>query len=113
MSGSFLCPVCAYSGLEHPPQDFTICPCCGTEFGLDDFTMLPEGLQVIWKELRRAWLDRGAQWFDPGTLPPPGWNPYAQLWETRNTRAVTPSFSGASRNSRADIVLNGWALVNA
>ena len=28
-----LCPVCGYRGLEAPPANFLICPCCGTEFG--------------------------------------------------------------------------------
>jgi predicted amidophosphoribosyltransferase len=30
-----MCPVCGY-GMEDPPQDYNICPCCGTEFGLHD-----------------------------------------------------------------------------
>jgi hypothetical protein len=38
----YSCHVCGYSMLDEPPYDkygcatYTICPCCGTEFGYDD-----------------------------------------------------------------------------
>ena len=31
-----ICPVCAYTNLEFPPTNYSICACCGTEFGYDD-----------------------------------------------------------------------------
>jgi len=92
----YLCPVCSYRGLEHPPQDFTICPCCGTEFGLDDFAMFPEGTKRAWQELRRVWLENGGPWFDPGTPQPLGWDPLRQIWEEKDTLAVTSSVSDVS-----------------
>jgi len=65
--------VCGYSGLEHPPQDFTICPSCATEFELDDEVKTHE-------ELRLDWLSAGAPWFDISVHPPAGWAEYrAQL----------------------------------
>lgn len=38
-----ICPVCGFDGLDFKPYDekgfgtFEICPCCGFEFGCDDF----------------------------------------------------------------------------
>ena len=66
---TYVCPVCGYSQLEHPPQDFTICPSCGTEFELDDEVRSPE-------QLRRDWLRAGAPWFDPEVPQPRGWRQY-------------------------------------
>ena len=68
----FQCPVCAYSNMRHPPVDFAICPCCGTQFGYDDAGQ-------SYDELRQAWIDSGAQWFSPFTQPQAGWNGYSQL----------------------------------
>ena len=78
----YLCPVCAYAGLEVPPQDFSICPCCGTEFGVDDFALTPMEADLIRRELRWRWLERGAPWFDVGTPQPPGWDGYQQVLDS-------------------------------
>jgi hypothetical protein len=69
-----MCPVCGYKGLTSPPRDYNICPCCGTEFGYDDFGLSHE-------ELRSRWLRRGANWFSQVTQPPPDWNLYEQLFQ--------------------------------
>lgn len=66
------CPVCAYAGLEFPPVNFSICACCGTEFGYDD-RMLSHA------ELTEKWVQRGCPWFDADERKPVGWNPYLQL----------------------------------
>ena len=66
------CPVCGYSNLEEPPADYSICPCCGVEFGNDDF-------EVTHEVLRHRWLDSGAHWFSSYTPQPADWNPYLQL----------------------------------
>lgn len=68
----YVCPVCGYPELEEPPATFEICPCCGTEFGLDD-------ADISHGELRRAWLLAGAPWFSQFTHAPAGWNPYRQI----------------------------------
>ena len=26
----YTCPVCGYAALKYPPEDFTICPSCGS-----------------------------------------------------------------------------------
>ena len=72
VSMNHMCPVCGYDGLKVAPEDFEICPCCGTEFGLDD-------IQHTVAELREHWMGRGAPWFSHTTLPQSGWNPLEQL----------------------------------
>lgn len=66
------CPVCGYNELQHAPELFTICPCCGTEFGNTDF-------DVSHEELLIRWLEKGAPWFDAGTPRPRAWSPEKQL----------------------------------
>jgi|SRR5205809_3691288 len=68
------CPVCGYLQMTSPPEDFYICPCCGTEFGYDDSTR--SHLQ-----LRNAWLASGAKWFSNYTKMPFGWNGFRQVAE--------------------------------
>jgi hypothetical protein len=64
------CPVCAYKNLPYPPQDYNICPCCGTEFGNDD-------AHLSHHQLREVWVAGGASWFF--NEPPEHWNPWTQL----------------------------------
>lgn len=77
-----LCPVCFFPDLEEPPREFSICPCCGTEFGVDDYS--PRGISpdVIHRELRWEWLERGAPWFDAETPRPTGWSGFEQVWNS-------------------------------
>lgn len=67
-----VCPVCAYPYMLDPPVETNICPCCGTEFGFDDFDRSHE-------QLRTEWLGRGAPWFSHATPPPILWDPIKQL----------------------------------
>ena len=71
--------MCAYLGFSSPPEEFSICPCCGTEFGVDDFALTPEAILEARRQLRTEWLLAGAPWFDPGTPQPAGWNARDQL----------------------------------
>lgn len=66
------CPVCGYNKLPRPPQNFLICPSCGTEFGYDDF-------KTSHVELRHEWMSAGMPWFSQSRPQPPGWNPIQQL----------------------------------
>jgi hypothetical protein len=75
----YLCPVCFYSGFNEPPEEFDICPCCGTEYGIDDFALSPEDTSLLHRQLRWQWVDNGAHWFDPGTPQPDGWNGIDQI----------------------------------
>jgi hypothetical protein len=75
------CLVCGYNRMEFPPADFTICACCGTEFGYDD-RVLTHG------ELTQRWVENNCPWFDPDEPRPRGWNAYKQLIEAGLGRYV-------------------------
>ena len=72
-----MCPVCGYDELKKPAANFSICPCCGTEFGYSDAG--PEPQRRIHASLRENWMNRGAIWHSQYTAPPRFWNPWAQL----------------------------------
>lgn len=55
-----------------PPQDFAICPCCGTQFDVDDF-------ERTFRELRDDWVLGGAEWHSRVLAPPTNWDPYEQM----------------------------------
>ncbi len=66
-----ICPVCGYQMLV-PPDDYTICPSCATEFGVSDaeFSIL---------ELRQQWKDDGLKWHSRLIPEPNNWNPRRQV----------------------------------
>ncbi len=66
----YKCPVCGFADLENPPEDYFICPCCGTEFAYDD-------VGHTHSELRKMWISAGAHWFAQQS--PIVWNPWQQL----------------------------------
>jgi hypothetical protein len=67
------CLVCGYSDdIEFYPRDYSICSCCGTEFGFDDRVLTHE-------QLREAWISHGYPWFYANEPQPIDWDPYAQL----------------------------------
>lgn len=68
----YTCPVCGYDHLRRPPENFIICPSCGTEFGYSDSNVTND-------LLRAEWLLRGAPWHSAVTPPPMGWNASRQL----------------------------------
>jgi hypothetical protein len=67
----YTCPVCAYAALQFPPEDFTICPSCGTEFGYPDSNKSNA-------ELRAEWVKRGSPWSSRVIERPAGWNALSQ-----------------------------------
>jgi hypothetical protein len=69
------CPVCGYNQLSRPPQDDTICPCCGTHFGYHDYA-------TSYEELRQRWISSGARWFSRARQQPADWNAMTQLLES-------------------------------
>jgi hypothetical protein len=84
---NYRCPICGYPNLIAPPKDYMICPSCGTEFGNDDANY--DSPAEAYRELRSAWLRRGAPWFSHYTPPPPSWDPYRQLAEAELLGAET------------------------
>jgi len=67
---TFTCPVCFYDKLAEAPENYSICVCCGTEFGNDDEFRSHA-------ELRDDWIRSGCKWFFK--QPPGDWNPHEQL----------------------------------
>lgn len=68
----YICPVCGYERLSEPPENFSICSCCGTEFGYDDF-------EASYVTLRSRWIGAGYRWFSPIEQPTADWEPTIQL----------------------------------
>lgn len=68
----YQCPVCGYGQMPDPPQDFNICPSCGTEFGYHDSSKSH-------RSLRNKWLTKGAKWFSFATPRPDYWNGFLQV----------------------------------
>lgn len=68
----YLCPVCGYNRLRFPPDNYTICPSCGTKFGYSDITKTHA-------QLRAEWRAHGARWHSGVTPPPEQWDAYQQL----------------------------------
>jgi len=91
MSASSTCPVCGFPGMPEPASDYHICPCCGTEFGYDDFTRSHA-------HLRALWLQRGAPWFAP-EYRPENWSALGQLCAA----GLMPSYSSNSAEQTASL----------
>src|ERR1035438_8390495 len=66
-----LCTVCGYA-MDDQPEDYNICPSCGTEFGVNDVNSSIE-------DLRELWLESGPAWWSPTDPIPQGWDPVGQL----------------------------------
>ena len=69
---TYICPVCGYDELTQPPENFSICECCGTEFGNDDFDRSHA-------ELRREWISNDMPWFSRSVPAPKNWSSLRQL----------------------------------
>ncbi|HXT08144.1 MAG TPA: hypothetical protein VN715_14540 [Roseiarcus sp.] len=76
----FMCPICGYPGLEHPPRSSSggpsheICPCCGFQFGYTDGDK-----GFTYDEWRRRWIMEKKLAWSTRHGPPPNWNPAEQL----------------------------------
>src|SRR5208282_4794579 len=92
-----MCPVCFYKELPYPPNNYNICPCCGTEFGDDDADLTHE-------ELQRVWIDGGLRWFYGN--PPQNWNGWNQLLKAKQIQ----NFPRYSISTSADAVVTRVAL---
>jgi|HubBroStandDraft_1064217.scaffolds.fasta_scaffold816142_2 hypothetical protein len=68
----YSCPVCGFDQMPFPPEDHSICSCCGTEFGYHDRNRSHS-------ELREAWVAKGTPWFSAALKPPVGWNAHVQM----------------------------------
>jgi hypothetical protein len=59
-------------GDDETTPTYEICPCCGVEFGNEDYT-----IESSWDFLKQ-WLSTGANWFDKSERPP-DWSLQSQL----------------------------------
>jgi hypothetical protein len=98
----FTCPVCAYPSLQSPPENFSICPSCGTEFGFDDAGKSHE-------ELRRQWITDGLQWFNDLVPRPLNWDAWKQL-ANGGYEKYAPSLSTNSVSANDLSVSENWTL---
>lgn len=79
-----ICPVCNYNGLYEPPYNKygrgsdEICPCCGFQFGLDDYPDKEAG----YEKWRKSWVNKGCTWFSKFRLPPADYSPVVLTLET-------------------------------
>ena len=77
---SYVCPVCGFNELDEPPVSecgggsYEICPSCGFQFGVSD-----EDRGITYEEWRKQWISDGMIWDKGRSLPPPEWDPIAQL----------------------------------
>ncbi len=75
---TFTCPVCGYPELDGPPHagsgqgSYDICPCCGIEFGNDDFG-------ISHAELRTQWIEKCMPWWSTRIQKPANWDGTEQL----------------------------------
>lgn len=75
---SHFCSSCGYYlgfspwGEDGNTPDYSICSCCGIEFGNEDYTL--ESL----KEYRAHWLINGSKWFDE-KMKPVNWDIHKQM----------------------------------
>ena len=78
------CPVCGF-GLKWDLDEATsaneICPSCGTQFGYDDAIRYKrdELTQLVYRNLRKKWIEDGMRWDKGQSDPPEDWNPEEQL----------------------------------
>ncbi len=78
MNEQHTCRICGLYIEESPwGQDglsptYEICPCCGVEFGNEDYT-----IESV-KSYRREWMNKGSNWFEP-IEKPKNWNIEEQL----------------------------------
>jgi hypothetical protein len=65
------------------PSD-EICPCCGIQFGYDDFAGGSEAKrQGVYGSWREAWVAKGMPWTSRAERPPNDWNPGRQVERVR------------------------------
>ena len=62
----------AAAGAVTGSPTYSICPCCGVQYGADDQEKTHE-------ELRKIWVQGGAQWWSQNQPPPEGWSADDQL----------------------------------
>ena len=117
MIENHVCAVCGWPWLKEPQRYDTggtseeICDCCGFQSGYSD-----QALCIPVEEWRRRWVEGGMRfkWSDD-TLPPPGWDPVAQLatlsGESEPSRDLPDNHGLRAALSAGDVMGAARALV--
>jgi hypothetical protein len=69
---SIMCPICGYPDIREPSLKWSICPSCGTKFGLTNIGRTDD-------EIRAMWIAGGACWHSSVVTQPRYWSPIRQL----------------------------------
>ena len=102
----FRCPICAFLEMPYPARPYNICPCCGTEFGVDDHVQTET-------QIREAWIAQGMPWFDDITSPPRNWSPSLQLISGGYGSELIRPTSEAAEGQRRTVALEITSFVSA
>lgn len=88
----FFCPVCGYPGWpDAPPNEYDICPSCGTEFGYHD-------VLKTHSQLRSKWIAAGPVWQSRVVARPYDWDAWKQM-EIAGLVPVVPSYEWSAWSS--------------
>lgn len=90
------CPVCGFNEMPYAPIPYHICPCCGTEFGVDDH-------RETYLALRQEWIRDGMPWFDDITSPRREWSAALQLIKAGYVADLIAPTGSATRTERDNI----------
>lgn len=76
----YKCLVCNYDGLFEEPYingiaSDEICPCCGFQYGYDDF----DKNENVYEKWRDKWIEKGYDWYSRGRKAPENWDITEQL----------------------------------
>ncbi len=103
LNEQYLCPVCGY-GMQEPPENYNICPCCGTEFGVHD-------VNASIQDLRTSWLQGGCNWWSQSDSKPDNWNPYQQLAHLAEAAFAGQGIVSILKcNSNPPTTVKSWAV---
>jgi len=91
---TYTCPVCGYNRLRFSPDDYTICPSCGTQFGYTDARRSHEQLQA-------QWLASGAPWHSRVVPRPENWDAAKQV-----AAIIQPLKSDSTATNTRDVDLS-------
>jgi hypothetical protein len=100
------CPVCGYDDMPYPPRPFNVCPCCGTEFGVDD-------RRQDHPALRKAWIANGLIWFSDIRYPGKNWSGSAQLIKANLAADLLTNNNSVSQTSRDTVSIVDKAFWSA
>jgi hypothetical protein len=84
--------------MPYAPVPFNVCPCCGTEYGVDDHSRSHP-------QLRHDWVVAGTPWFSDVRKPRKEWSGARQLIDAGFGSDLVMTIGLATRTSYQDIYL--------